>query len=78
MQLLSVCVTDQPLIGSLLRVLQYLQFCQQREPGTHTDSEASQEDEEEEEDVQLRALKETTAEFLASILTDLTKVRGHY
>ncbi|XP_048886361.1 protein saal1 isoform X2 [Brienomyrus brachyistius] len=61
-----------PLIGSLLRVLQYLQACQQRELGNHTDSEASK-DEGEEEDVQLQALKETTAEFLASILTDLTK-----
>ncbi|XP_023649640.1 protein saal1 isoform X1 [Paramormyrops kingsleyae] len=62
-----------PLIGSLLRVLQYLQVCQQRETGNHTDSEVSKDEEEEEEDVQLQALKETTAEFLASVLIDLTK-----
>ncbi|KAL4642137.1 protein SAAL1 [Arapaima gigas] len=62
-----------PLIGSLLRVLQYLWDCQQKARASHTNSERTHDEEEEEKDVQLQALKETATEFLANILADLTK-----
>lgn len=57
-----------PLIGSLIRVLQYLGECQQREterrePGS----------EEEAGDNHLKILKDTCCEFLANILTELPK-----
>uniref|UniRef100_A0A8D0CIC5 Serum amyloid A-like 1 n=1 Tax=Scleropages formosus TaxID=113540 RepID=A0A8D0CIC5_SCLFO len=61
-----------PLVGSLLRVLQYLRDCRQRVWESHANSEVGCA-EEEEEDVQLQALKDTAIEFLANILTDMAK-----
>ncbi|KPP57689.1 serum amyloid A-like protein 1-like [Scleropages formosus] len=63
-----------PLVGSLLRVLQYLRDCRQRVWESHANSEVGCA-EEEEEDVQLQALKDTAIEFLANILTDMAKVQ---
>uniref|UniRef100_A0A673ZL01 Serum amyloid A-like 1 n=1 Tax=Salmo trutta TaxID=8032 RepID=A0A673ZL01_SALTR len=63
-----------PLVGSMLRVLQYHREYQVS--SGHKEKKDGQEKEEEEEkvDEQLQALIQTTAEFLSDIITDLTKV----
>ncbi|XP_029607731.1 protein saal1 isoform X2 [Salmo trutta] len=62
-----------PLVGSMLRVLQYHREYQVS--SGHKEKKDGQEKEEEEEkvDEQLQALIQTTAEFLSDIITDLTK-----
>ncbi|XP_035252565.1 protein saal1 [Anguilla anguilla] len=61
-----------PLLGTLLRVLQFLSECQQR--AREGQGEASSGNGlKEENDEQMLALRETTVEFLASMLTDMTK-----
>ncbi|XP_036391653.1 protein saal1 isoform X1 [Megalops cyprinoides] len=74
---LSVCQDQQycqlecnlPLLGSLLRVLQYLSECQQRvKEGEDSSGKGPRED-----DVQLLAVRETATEFLAHMLTNLNK-----
>ncbi|KAJ8344238.1 hypothetical protein SKAU_G00315670 [Synaphobranchus kaupii] len=61
-----------PLLGTLLRVLQFLKECQQRaEEGQDKDSSGN--GLKEEDDEQMLALRETTVDFLANMLTNLTK-----
>ncbi|KAJ8391344.1 hypothetical protein AAFF_G00089740 [Aldrovandia affinis] len=59
-----------PLVGTLLRVLQYLRECQQRaiEGQDSLGNRLKDED-----DMQLSALRETAVEFLANMFTNLTK-----
>uniref|UniRef100_A0A8C7LNE4 Serum amyloid A like 1 n=1 Tax=Oncorhynchus mykiss TaxID=8022 RepID=A0A8C7LNE4_ONCMY len=58
-----------PLVGSMLRVLQY-----HREVSSGHGQKEKEEEEEEKVDEQLQALIQTTVEFLSDIITDLTKV----
>ncbi|CAB1331823.1 unnamed protein product [Coregonus sp. 'balchen'] len=63
--------------GSMLRVLQYHRECQVSSGHGQKKKEEEEEVEEEVEEVdeQLRALIQTTVEFLSDIVTDLTKVQ---
>ncbi|XP_061077907.1 protein saal1 [Conger conger] len=61
-----------PLLGTLLRVLQFLRECQQR-AREGQDEDGSGNGLKEEEDMQMSALRETAVEFLASMLTNMTK-----
>ncbi|XP_041705755.2 protein saal1 [Coregonus clupeaformis] len=67
--------TFLPLVGSMLRVLQYHRECQVSSGHGQKKKEEEEEVEEEVEEVdeQLRALIQTTVEFLSDIITDLTK-----
>ncbi|XP_051740709.1 protein saal1 isoform X1 [Ctenopharyngodon idella] len=62
------------LIGSLIRILQFnAEYCQSRTAGSSESGESQKEEEKQVEDVQLKALVETTAEFLSVIIMELTK-----
>uniref|UniRef100_A0A8C7LZC5 Serum amyloid A like 1 n=1 Tax=Oncorhynchus mykiss TaxID=8022 RepID=A0A8C7LZC5_ONCMY len=64
----SLCSPVLPLVGSMLRVLQY-----HREVSSGHGQKEKEEEEEEKVDEQLQALIQTTVEFLSDIITDLTK-----
>ncbi|XP_048013837.1 protein saal1 isoform X2 [Megalobrama amblycephala] len=62
------------LIGSLIRILQFkAEYCQSRTAGSSESGESQKEEEKQVEDVQLKALVETTAEFLSVVIMELTK-----
>ncbi|XP_051548422.1 protein saal1-like isoform X1 [Myxocyprinus asiaticus] len=61
------------LVVSILRILQFYVEYRQSRTGGNPDSEESQKDEKEETDVQLKALVETTADFLSVLIMDLNK-----
>ncbi|KAJ8248890.1 hypothetical protein GJAV_G00228880 [Gymnothorax javanicus] len=61
-----------PLLGTLLRVLQFLNVCQQRVRESQ-EEENGENGPKEEDDEQMLALRETTVEFLASMLLNMTK-----
>lgn len=74
----NVCLffTGAELLGSLIRVLQFnAEYLQSRTAGNSESEEREKEEEKLVEDVQLKALVETTAEFLAVVLMELTKVK---
>ncbi|RXN23826.1 SAAL1 isoform X1 [Labeo rohita] len=62
------------LLGSLIRILQFNAECRQSRKTGNSDSEKSQTEEEKQaEDEQLKALVETTAEFLSVVLMEMNK-----
>ncbi|XP_030646229.1 protein saal1 [Chanos chanos] len=73
------CHISLSLVGSVLRILQYHTECVQCRTEQQTDSDREKEEARDEQreaaetDVQLQALEESAAEFLSSILTDLSK-----
>lgn len=74
----SVClfIAGAELIGSLIRILQFnAEYCQSRTAGSSESGESQKEEEKQVEDVQLKALVETTAEFLSVVIMELTKVK---
>lgn len=70
-------ILDMPLIGSLIRILQYMEGCGKRA------GDSSKESEQEEtgtadvndEDFHLKILKDICCELLSNMLQELTKVR---
>ncbi|NXG38930.1 SAAL1 protein, partial [Dromaius novaehollandiae] len=69
------CILDMPLIGSLIRILQYMEGCGKR---SVDDSKKSKQDETgkaelHEEDFHLKILKDICCELLSNMLQELTK-----
>uniref|UniRef100_A0A9J8B9A1 Serum amyloid A-like 1 n=1 Tax=Cyprinus carpio carpio TaxID=630221 RepID=A0A9J8B9A1_CYPCA len=68
---LCLFLTGTELLGSLIRILQFNAEWRQSRTDGNSESEESQK----EEDEQLKALVETTAEFLSAVLMQLNKVK---
>ncbi len=74
----NVCLflTGTELLGSLIRILQFnAEWRESRTAGNAESEESQKEEVKQEEDEQLKALVETTAEFLSAVLMQLNKVK---
>ncbi len=74
----NVCLflTGTELLGSLFRILQFnAEWRESRTAGNSESEESQKEEVKQEEDEQLKALVETTAEFLSAVLMQLNKVK---
>ncbi len=68
-------LTGTELLGSLFRILQFNAEWRESRTAGNSESEESQKEVKQEEDEQLKALVETTAEFLSAVLMQLNKVK---
>lgn len=68
---------DMPLIGSLIRILQYMEGCGKRSVDKSKESEEQETGKADlnEEDFHLKILKDICCELLSNMLQELTKVR---
>lgn len=66
-----LCLSDMPLIGGLIRVLQNMEECGKRP----TDGSKESKSEESEEDFHLKILKDICCELLSNIFQELSKVK---
>lgn len=70
-------ILDMPLIGSLIRILQYMEGCGKRSVDNSKESEQEETGKAElkEEDFHLKILKDICCELLSNMFQELTKVR---
>lgn len=70
-------ILDMPLIGSLIRILQYMEGCGKRSVDSSKESEQEETGRADinEEDFHLKILKDICCELLSNMLQELTKVR---
>lgn len=70
-------ILDMPLIGSLIRILQYMEDCGKRSVDNSKESEQQETGRADlnEEDFHLKILKDICCELLSNMLQELTKVR---
>jgi len=70
-------ILDMPLIGSLIRILQYMEGCGKRSVENSKESEQEEAGRAgiNEEDFHLKILKDICCELLSNMLQELTKVR---
>lgn len=70
-------ILDMPLIGSLIRILQYMEGCGRRSVDNSKESEQGETGRADvnEEDFHLKILKDICCELLSNMLQELTKVR---
>lgn len=70
-------ILDMPLIGSLIRILQYMEGCGKRSVDNSKESEQQETGRADlnEEDFHLKILKDICCELLSNMLQELTKVR---